>query len=201
MDFNIRTCIVHICSTPGINNLSVTIIGRKCYVSRKLLNNQFKSVHDWLEGMVGEANNDQLHWSPEGLPSPIGSQYLHTVTVEDYVVHALQRSEPLMASTFAGKTGASELPQPGDWREWGEAVQVDLAQAREYAQAVYAATNAYIDSLSDEALFVEHNLTSAGLGEKDTIANAMSIILLNTYSHTGEISALKGLQGNKDYPF
>ena len=75
---------------------------------------------------------------------------------------------------------------------------MDLPVFHEYALAVFAATDDYLASLTDEDLLVEKEFGGAG---PQTVAWALNTILLNTYSHTGEIACLKGLRGMKGYPF
>ncbi len=162
----------------------------------ELLVAQFQSAHDWVNGTVGDVNNDQAHWKPDGLPSPIGAQFIHIVTSEDVFVNMLKGTAPLFSNT---PTGASEMPPQGDWREWSNAVEVDMDAARKYSQAVFQATADYLASLSDADVSAEIDLTGQGFG-KQSRGQVLSILLLNTYSHVGEISALKGLQGHKGYP-
>jgi hypothetical protein len=86
----------------------------------------------------------------------------------------LKGEAPLFAATWAGKTGVSELPPmadpdaPGfpDWSEWGRRVKIDLASLREYAKAVYAGTDEYLASLSDDDLNRPVDLSALGLGER-----------------------------------
>ena len=163
-----------------------------------LLLGQFQSAHDWLEGTVGDITTEQAHWSPEGLPSPIAAQYLHVVVVEDGLIGALNGSGPLMTDAFADKVGASELPPPGQWADWGRGVQVDMALARDYARGVYAATEVYLQNIEDDDLNTEVDLGETMGHQK--LAYALNLLLRNPYSHTGEIAALKGLQGLKGYP-
>ncbi len=72
---------------------------------------------------------------------------------------------------------------------------------REYAQAVYAATDEYLASLTDEDLGRPVDLSALGLGEMPFSQAFLGGILNGTHWHTGEISCLKGLQGQKGYPF
>jgi hypothetical protein len=53
----------------------------------------------------------------------------------------------------------------GKWEEWSKRVQVDLDEARAYAQAVYAAVDDYLSTLNDEDLNKEADLSVAGLGK------------------------------------
>ena len=120
----------------------------------------------------------------------------------------LQQQAPLSATSHADKMGLSEpMPMPGapDWSDsyaaWTRRVQVDLSALRAYAEAVYAATDAYLASLSDSDLERELDLTAVGFG-KQKIGWMLNLLVLNRIgTETGEISALKGIQGAKGYPF
>jgi hypothetical protein len=92
------------------------------------------------------------------------------------------------------------MPAPGGFSpEWARGVKLNLAPFREYAKAVYAATDAYIAGLSDADL--ERKVQTGFVGEQ-TVAFVMSSILAwHAAQHTGEIAALKGVQGLKGLPF
>jgi hypothetical protein len=165
-----------------------------------LLREQLHQAHWWLDETVGAVSVEQLHWcSPEGV-MPVAAQYAHTVLAEDHLVNAVVRGgTALMMSSWAGKTGISELPPAGDWSTWSRAVRIDLAAAREYAQAVYAETDAYLASLDAADLSREIDPSPIPLGPTK-IATMLTIVLGNTYTHAGEIASVKGLQGLKGYP-
>jgi hypothetical protein len=83
--------------------------------------------------------------------------------------------------------------------KWSKTVRVDLPKMKDYAKAVYAATDAYIASLTDADLDKEVDLGAWG---KKTVAGLLhSFIIAHTNSLTGEISAIKGVHGAKGYPF
>ena len=102
-------------------------------------------------------------------------------------------------STMAERTGLSAPPPPGDWSEWARTVQVDLAAAQGYGAAVYAATDRFLSTLNAEALERQVDLSMIGLGTQ-TVGYVANALLLNAAWHCGEISCLKGLQGEKGYP-
>jgi hypothetical protein len=168
----------------------------------ELLRAQFKAAHDVLEGTMEGVTADQAHWSPPGVSNPLGATYAHVLTSEDGIFNAaIQGGQPLMASTWAGKVGLSEMPPMGfAWDEWGRQVQVDLVALKEYGQAVYASTDAYLGTLADSDLGQEVDLSAMGLG-KFTLGQLSSLMLSNVNWHTGEIACLKGLQGLKGYQF
>lgn len=165
----------------------------------KILRAQFKFAHEWLEGTMQGVTDEVAHWLPPGEPAMIGAEYAHTLVTEDFLVNAAVRgAAPLMMTSFADKTGFP-LPPQGDWKEWGRSVQVDLAAARAYAQAVYAATDAYLATLTDADICEEIDARELGLGQSPRW-DVLSIVLLDLHAHSGEIAVLKGLQGLRGYP-
>ena len=135
----------------------------------ELLRGQFNSAHETLEKMMSDVTADQAHWTPPGIANPLGATYAHIVASEDGVFNGIFKGgAPLMASSHAGKTGLSELPPQGfEWAEWGRNVQVDLPALKAYAQAVYAATDVYLGTLSDSDLGNEIDLSALGAGNND----------------------------------
>lgn len=83
------------------------------------------------------------------------------------------------------------------------AYKCDLKALLEYGQAVFANTEAYLNTLQDADLDREVDLTHMDPGmDKMSLGEFLTQMLLgNNYAHTGEISALKGMLGNKGYPF
>ena len=163
------------------------------------LRTAFTTMHQFLENTIEGVTSDQARWQPPGLAHTIGATYAHVAFSEDAVVNAVVRGgAPLMATRFAGKTGASEPPPPGtDWAGWAGRVQVDVATMREYANATYAATDEYLASIGDADLTREIDMGPAG---KFPLSQLLTIMMGNVAWHTGEIACLKGLQGAKGYP-
>ena len=166
-----------------------------------LLREQLQQAHGWLEATMADVTPTLAHDTPPGKPNPIGAQYGHVLTAEDMFVNAvIGGGAPLMASTFAGKTGMSEsMPLNPGWDEWARRVQIDLPAIREYAQAVYAATDAKLIGMVDEDLSREVILSFGGEWPT-TAGQLLNNLLLNAYSHAGEISCLKGMHGQRGYP-
>lgn len=166
-----------------------------------LLRAQYGMAHGWVEGTMQDVTPEVAHSHPPGVAHPIAAHYVHIAVAKDYYVLALTRGgSPLMASSYAGRTGASELPPLGEWSAWARSVQVDLDAARAYSQAVQSALDEYLASLTDADLDREVDFSSVNLGTK-TVGFICNLILVNTAAHAGEISALKGVQGLRGYPF
>jgi hypothetical protein len=68
---------------------------------------------------------------------------------------------------------------------------------REYANAVYAATDEYLASISDADLDRVIDMGPAGTYP---MGRLLTILMGNVAWHTGEIACVKGLQGAKGYP-
>ncbi|MBI1878423.1 MAG: DinB family protein [Chloroflexi bacterium] len=158
-------------------------------------------AHEFLEMVTADVTPEQAHWRPPGIANPLGAIYAHAVLVEDGVINGmLKGGAPLFASTWAGKTGVSD-PQHQMTLEWAQGLKVDLPAFRPYAQAVYAATNDYLASLTDEALSRQIDLSNVGLGQKPLSWCLNALVISHLNNMIGEISCLKGLQGAKGYPF
>ncbi|HMA33584.1 MAG TPA: DinB family protein [Chloroflexia bacterium] len=172
-----------------------------------LLRQQLQTAHEFMEGTMADVTPEQAHWPPPGVANPLGATYLHAVAAEDGIIHGmLQHTAPLLATSWAGRTGASEpMPVPGpDWEQygpWARRVRVDLAATRAYAQAVYAASDAYLASLTAEALDQPLDLSGVGMGTTDRGWVLSNLVVGHVHDLMGEISCLKGLQGARGYPF
>jgi hypothetical protein len=166
-----------------------------------LIREQLKNAHQWFEGTMAGVTQEQAQWQPPGTAHPIGSRYAHAVVAEDVMVNALVKGEaPLYATTWAGNTGISD-PQFNSTLEWARSVQVDLDDARRYAQAVYDNSDAYLATLKDEGLARVVDLSQQGLGEWPLDAFLLTFVLGHIRDIMGEVSALKGMQGLQGYPF
>jgi hypothetical protein len=71
---------------------------------------------------------------------------------------------------------------------------------RKYARAVYAASDDFLATLSPADLERLVDLTALGLGISTMGDVIMNGILGNAFTHCGEISCLKGLQGKRGFP-
>jgi hypothetical protein len=171
---------------------------------------ELKAAHQLLEGTMEGVTAEQAHWAPPGIAVPVGATYAHIVLSEDGTMNGMFKGgAPLFASSWAGKTGVSQMqPMPNpkapgfpDWSGWGRRVKIDLVQFRPYAKAVYAATDEFLASLADEDLKRPVSLAALGLGESTCGYILMNGVLGNALTHSGEISCLKGLQGKRGYPF
>jgi hypothetical protein len=169
-----------------------------------LLKSQIQMAHQFLNGTCADVTKEQADHVPGGSAHPIGATMAHIALAEDIVLNMMVRgAQPLLTGEWAGKAGISE-PEPMDRSAenllaWANRVNVDLPQLQKYAEAVLSNTLSYVDSLSPDDLARE--IEPPGFG-KQTVGSMITLgAVVHPSNHCGEISALKGLQGAKGYPF
>lgn len=168
-----------------------------------MIREQIKTAHEWFDGTIAGVNDELAHWQPGGNAHPIGSRYAHMVVSEDMMVNGLLKgSAPLFATSWAGKTGLED-PQAAFYTtlDWAKGVKVDIDAMKEYAQAVYANTDEYLATLSEDELERTIDLTEQNLGTWSLGAFLLTFVLGHVRDIMGEISALKGVRGLQGYPF
>ncbi len=169
----------------------------------QLIRDQIKTAHDWLEGTVADVTPTMANFVPPGQAHSVGTRYAHAIVAEDTMTHAmLQGGAPLYTSSFAGKTGVADPPSAWSSKlEWAQNEKVDINAMRKYAQAVYKATDDYMATLKEADLDKEVDLTQGGFGKWSQGAFLITFVLGHARDIMGEISAIKGVQGAKGYPF
>lgn len=177
--------------------------GRKVMNTVTLIRDETKTAHDWFQGTLAGVTQEVADWQPGGQAHPIGSRYAHIVVSEDFMINSvLKGSEPLFATSWAGKTGMED-PQSAvsTTLEWAQNVKIDLAALNEYAQAVYVATDEYLAGLEESDLERIIDLTEQNYGKWTLAAYILNFVLAHVRDIMGEISALKGVYGLQGYPF
>ena len=170
--------------------------------TQAVLRAQLSGYHDILEQTIADCSPGAVDKIlPGATINSIGSIYAHVVFAEDRILHGMLQGKPPVytAQGWANRVNI-EMPAPGGFTpEWARAVKMNLPLFREYAKAVYAATDAYIAGLSDADLArkVQTNI----LGEQTVAFVIANIIGWHVAEHGGEIAALKGVQGLKGLPF
>lgn len=157
--------------------------------ARALLRWQFRVAHELLEDTIERLTTKAVHQRPPDTDASAGACYAQVVLCEDLSVNGvLAAGIPLALSTWFGRTGVSEMPSLAeltDWRAWARQVQLDLAELRPYARAVYASTDQYLDALPDDAL-------DQPRGEMP--ACVLNALLLTLSMRRGEIACLYALE-------
>lgn len=156
----------------------------------------FEQIHGYLEGTMQNVDDAVARYEPAG-PPPILGQFAHLITSEDWFINVkLANRAPVMIGT---NPGFQTPPPPTGWDEWASTEEIDLNALRSYALKVYQATDEFLSTADDAILDQPVDLTEVGMGYLNGSA-ALFLAFANVALHTGEISAIKGLNGLVGYP-
>jgi hypothetical protein len=169
----------------------------------ELLTQQLKEAHEAFLGTLDGITNEQANFQPGGKALSVGAVWIHHVEGEDAFLSAISGKPTLESGEWAGKTGAS-APQPQeDWAnaypKWAAEVRADSEPLFAYTRAVFAASEEYVASLKDDDLTQTRDM--GPMGSPTVLTIISSYIIGHCLSITGEISAIKGVQGLKGYPW
>jgi uncharacterized damage-inducible protein DinB len=162
------------------------------------LTRAINASHQWYQGTVADVTSEQANYLPSGTAHPIGELAAHIVQGEDGIINGMLLGEQTVweQGGWEQKLGIPNMQRLD--KESARSFKCEVSALKEYTDAVYASTEAYLSGLQPSDLDREID----GPGGKMTVADVIGMFLLgNTFAHTGEISALKGLQGAKGYPF
>lgn len=174
-----------------------------------LVRQTLKDAHQTLEDTMKDVTSEVAHWKPQGKALPISAAYAHVVASEDVLLSWIDKNiKPLVEQGWDKKLGLN-IPHPPmdmDWEKnytkWTKDVKVDLPKFREYAKAVYEKTDTFLEKLTDKDILEEKvDLSAWGLGKWSIARFIMRFLTGHADNLTGEISAAKGLQNRKGYPF
>ena len=164
------------------------------------LRGQLKQAHEVIEQAIADLSPEHLHHRGEGSTvQSIAGIYAHTVTSEDYLVNVMLREQPYLFQ--AGGWGEKAGFDPGTDGLLSEKIsasarEADIAVMREYADEVYAATDAWLATLSESDLDRMIHVEWAG-GDVSVGQFLGTVIAWHAIHHGGEICALKGYLGGK----
>jgi hypothetical protein len=156
-----------------------------------------------LEQVTADLTQEQADWTPPGIANPIGATYWHAVSSTDEIVCKwIREEEPLrQKANWQEKVLTGSVPEPehgGDYLAYLREIRVDLSALHEYAQAIATDLQKWLSSLTPEDL--ERKLNTP-VGEYSLAQTLETFVIWHINVHCGEISALKGCQGAKGYPF
>ncbi len=161
----------------------------------------FGGAHMWFDGTAGDVSGAQANYVPPGSSHSIGELMAHILHCEDGMLTSfLMGTQPIWEREgWGAKLGLTMLidlpPEPAG------SFKCDPGLLRDYGKEVFAQTDLYLAGLTPADLDREIDLTAAGMGKMPLASFLLTMLLGNTYAHTGEISVIKGLQGSKGYPF
>jgi hypothetical protein len=156
-----------------------------------------------LGQVTADLTQEQADWLPPGIANPIGSMYWHAVSGADDVVYRwVLGQEPLyQRAGWIGKALAVAVPEPQEpekYHEYMRTLRVCLPALHEYAQALAADLQGWLSTLTPTDL---ERTIHTPIGDH-TVAHVLELFVIwHINAHCGEISALKGCQGARGYPF
>jgi hypothetical protein len=161
---------------------------------------QFERVHSIMEDTVGDTPPDVLHRTePGGTIGAIAGIYAHVVFSEDRQIHVTLQGKPTLLESGDWADKINVRPPEGRMDlEWRSNLKMDLPAFQEYARAVYAATDAYLGTLS--ATDLDRKFEQNGR-EQVTGTFLFNVVATHSPIHLGEIAAWKGFSGLKGLPF
>jgi len=156
---------------------------------------QIEQSFNLMNAAADGMDDSHYNWAPGGTCNSIAKSHVHAVSAIDFFVNVVAKGgAPLLWADHGPKAGL-----PGNPMEiWGFSGNVPLAAMKEYGQAAQKAALDYIGTLSDADLDREIETQFFG---RQSLAFIIQLIGLHTAGHTGDIAAVKGLQGLKGLPF
>jgi uncharacterized damage-inducible protein DinB len=143
---------------------------------------------DILEQVVSDLTQEQADWRPPGTASSITDIYWHTLTYVDYFMrNYCIEGKPLPESVDSRPAVLRMQP-----------VQADLSELHQFASDVRSTAQDWLSSLTPADLERKRDTT---VGELNVGQMLEIYIVWHINAHCGEISALKGCQGLKGYPW
>lgn len=165
-----------------------------------MLRGQFAQTKEILEGTIAGVTSEVAHKDVGGSVGTIAANLAHVLSgLDAFLLSTLTGNPPMLATSHADKHGMSEIqPQGDEVANWYKTVKVDLDVLHQYGLDVFQAVDDQLATMTDADLEEVVDMGSFGEQSRSWLCN---IILWNTAAHTGEIAAIKGLQGLKGYPF
>ena len=140
--------------------------------------------------------DEQLHFVPPSGSHSIAWCLWHTARVEDLIINMRSQGKaPIWNEEWAKRTG---LPFEGFGTNMSDddaqAIHIkDMAAFAEYQEAVWAATDKFLDTATEADL--NRELPTQG-GGTETVAEGIQLHMLGHFNgHRGEINLLRGMQG------
>ena len=159
---------------------------------------EMAGVRRSVDRVMNDMTPELFNWAPPGTANTISATFVHFMKAEDDFIQKIIQGKPSIweTGTWSQKTGIQTPPGIGeDWSKFKHR-QIAIQPLLDYKVAVWAATDAYLASLTPEDL--DRMVKFAG-GER-SVGAMLFLSASQSLSHNGEIAALKGIQGAKGLP-
>lgn len=159
---------------------------------------EMSSVRRSIERVMKDMPDEIFNWATPGTANAISATFVHLMNSEDHFIQEVLQGKPTIweSRVWSERTGIQKPPGIGeDWSEFKRR-QIQIQPLLEYMADVWVATDQYLASLAPEDL--DRKLEFAG--RERSVGDMLHLSIAQSYSHTGEIAALKGIQGIKGLP-
>jgi len=160
---------------------------------------QFASAKRQYDGVMQDTTEEQINWAPQGTANSIGVTLVHMASTLDNAFQSVLQGKPrLWESEGWGEKLALSGP-PGRVHGWDEIKSKPMAlePVLGYAASVFKQAEACLPTLTPTEL---DRLVTV-YGNERPVADLVIMQVSHLLGHTGEIAALKGMQGVKGLPF
>jgi len=166
----------------------------KTYIKQQMAN-----AHRQIDAFMKDTTDEQFNWPPPGTINPINAILIHVLASEDFFIQTILQGKSRCWETqgWGAKIGIQAPPGSGSSWEVFKTTRIPVAPVLAYGQAIQAATDAYLDRLTEEELDRQVTFASRVV----PAAEMLEILVVHIASHAGEMAAVKGMQGIKGLPF
>jgi hypothetical protein len=165
----------------------------------EFIRDSIHGAYHQADDVMKDTTSALFNWVPSGTANPISAILVHFLTSEDFFVQTVLREVPQLweEGSWSEKTGVIKIPgYGGNWDEFKHKT-VAMEPVLSYQKAVRAATASYMKTLTTAEL--ERKVKFAG-GDQPT-TTILGLLARHIIFHSGEIAALKGIQGSKGLPY
>ena len=159
---------------------------------------QLAAAKRQFDGVMQETTEEQINWKPGGTANTIGVTLVHLANTLDNSFQKVLQDRPSLweKEGWGEKLGLSG--PPGRVNGWDEIKSKHLAlePVSGYAAAAFKQAEDFVAGLKAEDL----ERIVIMYGNERPLAEVLVMQFTHTVVHTGEIAALKGMQGVKGLP-
>lgn len=158
--------------------------------------------HGTLGQVMSDCNEETAHKTlPGSTTESIAAIYAHVMFSQDVIANVmLAGKQPVYQSGgWEAKTGVP-FPNgaPSLAGDWAKTIAMKLPEFHEYGKAIQQSVDGYLADLGDSEM---QKKVTGPFGEQTVEWIVVNLLGTHLPSHTGEIAALKGVQGLKGLPF
>ena len=154
---------------------------------------QIRQGLNFLDLCVYGMTDEQYNWKPSGTCHPASKLHAHILYYLDFSINLVLGANASSWGRFAKKEGLGENVA----EIWSADSAIALSPMQEYARGLQESVEVYFGSVSEADLDTEIDTRFLGT---QSVGWMLAFITYHTLIHTGEIAAVKGMQGLKGLP-